>query len=482
MLNEAHRALPLGRYHEDFQSFFRLYPARRIIDLPPSTLVKDYNTLFFNVGSCFATNIDFFLSSIGMPCCSVDGINTNFSSESIATLLGVLSGSVDCGDENIYDYDDAIGGHNPYLYHFPNRFFGDKIDTLRYVQKLNAKAIELIKKCSHMVITLGTSNVIRSKQTGLVVNAANKMKEEYYYRHRNDVEQERAWQKKIIQEIRTIRGGDIPTIIFTLSPQRYNFSRPEGNKVDGFDSAKSSIVENCIAKSTVRCAIQNTVESSGGYPIYYFPSYEIVLDELRSCDPYEGDFLHVNMPQTFHYVISRFIESCFSEDMVQQFVSMIRFEKLMHQADSYQGSPYYAQWIRSKIQVVILPHVLGTIRSAGLNERLFRNLIKVLLEIGMHEETMTLLQELDLGRHVVFWGIGSRYKLHYENFVNKYKYKYEFTLVDANRAGSSHDGFVIASPEQLSGMKINTLIVSSTFKNDIVQSCIELGLDIDRII
>lgn len=106
---------------------------------------------------------------------------------------------------------------------------------------------------------------------------------------------------QVIQSLRNIIAlcKDInpeANVIFTISPVRH---------------AKDGFRENNLSKGTLHLAI-NHVLSDETPGVYYFPSYEIVLDELRDYRFYDRDMLHPNQ-LAVEYIWERFADTFFSQ-------------------------------------------------------------------------------------------------------------------------------------------------------------------------
>lgn len=67
------------------------------------------------------------------------------------------------------------------------------------------------------------------------------------------------------------------SVILTLSPVRH---------------LKDGFIENSLSKSHLLSAIHEVLDSKE--KIHYFPSYEIMLDDLRDYRFYDEDMLHPN--------------------------------------------------------------------------------------------------------------------------------------------------------------------------------------------
>lgn len=101
-------------------------------------------------------------------------------------------------------------------------------------------------------------------------------------------------------------------IVFTVSPVRH---------------AKDGLVENNQSKAHLITAVHHLVATFE--KVHYFPSYEIVMDELRDYAFYKGDGLHPN-EFAIDYIWSRF-KSVYLTDEVEHVVDA--FERLNIQAN-----------------------------------------------------------------------------------------------------------------------------------------------------
>src|SRR4029077_3201781 len=84
-------------------------------------------------------------------------------------------------------------------------------------------------------------------------------------------------------------------IIFTVSPVRH--------LRDGF-------VENNRSKSTLIQAVHQLTDANEY--IFYFPAYELVIDDLRDYRFYADDMVHPNYAAT-NYVWEKFVPACMDE-------------------------------------------------------------------------------------------------------------------------------------------------------------------------
>jgi hypothetical protein len=84
-------------------------------------------------------------------------------------------------------------------------------------------------------------------------------------------------------------------IIFTISPVRH---------------LREGVVENNRSKAVLIQAVHHLVDKFDH--LYYFPAYELVIDDLRDYRFYAEDLVHPNYFAT-QYVWEKFVDSCVDE-------------------------------------------------------------------------------------------------------------------------------------------------------------------------
>jgi hypothetical protein len=108
------------------------------------------------------------------------------------------------------------------------------------------------------------------------------------------------------------------TILFTISPVRH---------------LREGVVENNRSKAALILAVHRVVDKFEN--LYYFPAYEIVIDDLRDYRFYAEDLVHPNYSAT-QYVWEKFTEACFDEQ-TRKLLEEIHLLKL-----AYQHKPFNA--------------------------------------------------------------------------------------------------------------------------------------------
>lgn len=144
-------------------------------------------------------------------------------------------------------------------------------------------------------ITLGTNHVYRLKETGEIVDNCEKRPQSLFQEEELSVDACADYLKRAIAILR--QHNPNVRIVLTVSPIRYR---------------KYGYHESQLSKGILLLAIEK-VRNSPCKSVAYFPSYEIVLDELRDYRFYAPDMLHPS-EQAVDYIWERLVENYFSSE------------------------------------------------------------------------------------------------------------------------------------------------------------------------
>jgi len=149
-----------------------------------------------------------------------------------------------------------------------------------------------IQKASHVIITLGTAWVYRFVESQNIVANCHKVPQKQFSKELLSVEEIVQSLENMVRLIKKV-NPDV-AIIFTVSPVRH---------------LKDGFIENTQSKSHLITAIHSILTDN----IHYFPSYEIMMDELRDYRFYAEDMMHPNH-LAIEYIWNKFKEVWISED------------------------------------------------------------------------------------------------------------------------------------------------------------------------
>ncbi|MFD0863601.1 GSCFA domain-containing protein [Sungkyunkwania multivorans] len=163
------------------------------------------------------------------------------------------------------------------------------------LQKLNtaiSSTHQMLHQASHIVLTLGTSWAYRHIESDHFVANCHKVPQKRFLKELLSVTHIEESIEAIAALIKSVSPD--AQIIFTVSPVRH---------------LKDGFVENQRSKAHLLTAIHEVIHSDVSLSMVegYFPSYEIMMDELRDYRFYEADMLHPNQT-AIDYIWERFQE------------------------------------------------------------------------------------------------------------------------------------------------------------------------------
>lgn len=454
------------------------------IDVPGCGVVDSPSAVFCNLGSCFAAHVEDVFRLYGVNSYFRTETCKHFSAESMLHVLDRLAGGrKGLADGELYAYEDELGGLRPLGYHFLERFHGDKAALEERLAWLDAQLLANIRKCTHMIVTLGIANVVRLKATGQCVNRVSGMPAELYDVTRHSVEEELGHLKALVERVRELRGGSLPAMFFTISPQRYMF-HPQFDFDTRDDSCMarftdSPYVENCVSKATLRVAVDMLLKASPGRPLYYFPAYEIVIDELRAQESFTGKgSASVTWPLTPRYVAKRFFQSYFSPQCLRQITLLDKLHvfaaSMRHLRES---KPSYVLKCLRRDFVDGLEELGSTWRD--YNAGYVRHLHSLAVDLGCAETALRAARAFFRGaRTVAVWGVSGYYAKYVSPLVRALGGEVRFVLADGDpaKAGSVVDGLTVREPGALLEEEPDILVVASSSRAEIVEAADALGL------
>ena len=171
-----------------------------------------------------------------------------------------------------------------------------KEDLIADLNAIILAAKQQLHEASHIIITYGTSWVYRSNVTNKIVANCHKVPQKEFKKEILSVETIENSIKNTIGLIQEINPNC--NFIFTVSPVRH---------------LKDGFVENQQSKAHLITAIHQILNPKSEI-LNYFPSYEIMMDELRDYRFYAEDMLHPNQV-AIDYIWERFSQTQISSSI-----------------------------------------------------------------------------------------------------------------------------------------------------------------------
>jgi GSCFA family len=265
----------------------------------------DYFSKIFSLGSCFAENIAEKFSYFKFQS-SVNPFGIIFNPVSIEKMVQRVVNEEPFTEEDIFFYNERW-----HCYEVHSDL--SDIDKETFLGKLNG-VLQLtnnqIVQSTHIIITYGTSWVYRLKSSNEIVANCHKVPQNQFDKEILSVE---VIQKSIQNTINLIQEVNPNcNFIFTVSPVRH---------------IKDGFVENQRSKAHLITAIHS---SNFQLPTSnYFPSYEIMMDELRDYRFYAEDMLHPSQT-AIDYIWIQFFENYISEKEFATMQQVCDIQKALH--------------------------------------------------------------------------------------------------------------------------------------------------------
>ena len=165
-------------------------------------------------------------------------------------------------------------------------------------------------------LTFGTNHIYILKETGEVVDNCQKRPQRLFDEQQLSVEECAGYMQQTIEVLR--RMNPAVGVVLTVSPIRYAKYGYHGSQL-----SKATLLlathEVCgrAAKYGETAAAKYGETNAATYgETYYFPSYEVVVDELRDYRFYNEDMLHPSQ-QAVEYLWERIGESLLTERTLQ---------------------------------------------------------------------------------------------------------------------------------------------------------------------
>lgn len=278
---------------------------RTKVDIHNKELSLSYHHQYLLLGSCFSDNIGDRLMNAGFDC--------------VVNPFGALY--------NPLSIINALTSRDDEFYQWTQK----SCDDLDFEQAMNSANV--------YILTFGTAWTYLKKQTGHVVANCKKQPDSLFSRRRITTEEV---VEKYTQFIEQTIVPNRKTIVFTVSPIRHK---------------KDGLHENQLSKSILLLAIDHLCKA---YPnnCFYFPSYEIMMDELRDYRFYADDMLHPSQ------IAVQYIWECFQKtyfnsetiDFIGQFEHLNRI--LRHQPLNVANEAHHQLVAQTIEQIKQLKHAI----------------------------------------------------------------------------------------------------------------------------
>lgn len=257
--------------------------------LPKASFDIGHRSTILLFGSCFSENIGLKLTDNKFSV-NVNPYGVLYNPESIYNAINRLL------DKQEFCSKDFIL-HNQSYHSFMHHGSFSKTNLADALQNVNKEfniAASQLDDADFLLITFGTAYVFRWEKTGEIVGNCHKIPANKFTGERLTVEEITNMWSSLIKKILVLNPN--LKILFTVSPIRH---------------FKDGAHNNQLSKSILHLSIDNLMNQ---FPTnaFYFPAYEILMDQLRDYRFYADDMLHPSQLAQ-DYIWKKFGEAYFSE-------------------------------------------------------------------------------------------------------------------------------------------------------------------------
>lgn len=265
---------------------------RTEIRIPKPPFQIGYSDQLMSIGSCFSEHIGNYFKEAHFTT-SINPFGQQYNPASVSNAIArLLTGQLYTEDDLVF-YEELYHSFD----HHGSYSRPDKAAALALINSELEQQAAALRRCTVLFLTFGTSHVFRRKDTGIIVSNCHKIPGSQF-----DFEliKPDVIVALLFQQLTALRAMN-PNIklVFTVSPVRY---------------FAFGHYENSVSKAHLFTSIHELLALIDNS--YYFPAYELVMDELRDYRFFAEDMLHPNYQAT-RFVWEKVVDTFFSKETRQ---------------------------------------------------------------------------------------------------------------------------------------------------------------------
>lgn len=319
------------------------------IDIPASACQIDYKSQIVFFGSCFADNISAQFASRKFNVLA-NPFGTVYNPLSVAMQIKAIANKKVFGGPEIFQdmRPDRAGNNAPWHCWDAHGSLSaaTREECAAKLNEASAHALEFLQKTNAAFITLGTSFVYFLKDIGAAVSNCHQQNPNLFIRKMISVDHVVVALKSIVQDLQKIKRD--MQIVFTVSPLRHMSDGAHGNTLSkatlqlAIDKVIQEIAPPGSHAPLGVSVVRNDVKAE---TISYFPSYEIVMDELRDYRFYDDDMIHLSKTAE-GYIFERMAETYCNEKTREDIRKVEKFMKMANHRIQNTDSPATATFLQ----------------------------------------------------------------------------------------------------------------------------------------
>jgi hypothetical protein len=311
------------------------------INLPEFPVKLSYRQRSMMMGSCFTESIGNYLRELLFPV-EINPFGILYNPFSIANSLDILLEKRTFNEKDLFY---ANGLWNSFSHH--SRFSNP--DLKQCLDNINNKIEEatgFLRESNLLFLTFGTAWVF-NRETGEgkqengegrmiqgteIVSNCHKLPASEFRRYRVSPDQIKERWINLINKLWSFNPE--LHLVFTVSPIRH---------------LKDGLHENQLSKASLLIAIDEITAHFGNGRVHYFPSYEIVLDELRDYRFFGADMVHLT-EVAIEIIREKFSTAFIGKEELKIASEITKIRSALNHRPLHPEGESYNQFIDNQIQ------------------------------------------------------------------------------------------------------------------------------------
>ncbi|MBO5346356.1 MAG: GSCFA domain-containing protein [Paludibacteraceae bacterium] len=292
------------------------------VNIKPNKTI-DHNSRIVMLGSCFAENIGKKLIDCGFNVV-MNPMGILYNPISIFSALERIVEGREFTEDELFCHN---GLWTSFMHH-GSFSHADKNEALKMMNERLKEGHEQLKDATHLIITFGSAEVY--EHDGKVVSNCHKLPAREFTHRLLSINEINNLYKSFVIETQNI--ASLQTI-FTVSPVRYLGNGAHHGQIN---------------KATLLLATNEICKKTGAD---YFPSYEIMMDELRDYRYYAEDMIHPS-DVAINYIFEQFTETYLTDEAIRTADEIQKIKKSLAHRPLHPDSEEYQNFKKKLSQQI----------------------------------------------------------------------------------------------------------------------------------
>jgi len=276
------------------------------------------------LGSCFADSIGNKLRQFKFKV-DLNPFGILYNPKSIADSIDRLIKGIEVSPDELFF---ANGVWNSFRHH--SRFsHPDRQTCLENINRRASESRAFLKAADFLFITFGTARVYEFKATGTTVANCHKIPADRFESRLLSSREILEIYEDLIPRLKEFNSS--LKVVFTVSPIRH---------------LKDGLPGNSLSKSILISTVHEIAQKFG---LYYFPSFEIVMDDLRDYRFYAADMVHLS-EVAVDYIWDKFIKTFIHENSLPLMDEIKKILAAMNHKPFFPDGPEFKKFCASQLE------------------------------------------------------------------------------------------------------------------------------------